>query len=170
MRHQNGKGVVSQPVERDGSMTLQIQDNWDRLVAELQHEIDEKERALYSAKVLEQARNPTHLGRMEDPDAYARITGRCGDTMEIFLRCNGSTIQQATFLTDGCGSRLACGNMITTMVVGKTPDEAAQIDPEELTAALGGLPDDSAHCAVLAVSTLRKALASVPRPDATGAT
>ncbi len=150
-------------------MTLQIQDNWDRLVAELQQEIDEKERALYSAKVLEQARNPTHLGRMEDPDAYARITGWCGDTMEIFMRCNGSTIQQATFLTDGCGSSLACGNMITTMVLGKTLDEAAQIDPEALTAALDGLPDDSAHCAVLAVSTLRQALAALTRPEAPGA-
>lgn len=150
-------------------MEIQIQDDWDRLVAELQQEIETKERALYSAKVLEQARNPTHLSRMEAPDAYGRVTGWCGDTMEIFLRLNSHTIQQATFMTDGCGSTIACGNMLSSMITGKTPEEAAQIDAETLTQALDGLPDDSAHCAVLAVSTLRQALAALTRPEPPGA-
>jgi nitrogen fixation NifU-like protein len=134
-------------------------DRWDRLVADLQREIEEKERALYSAKVLEQVRNPQHLGRMEAPDAQAVLTGWCGDTMEIYLRLNGSTIQEATFMTDGCGPSVASGNMLATMVQGMALDEADRINPQDLLLALDGLPEDSAHCATLAVSTLRKAIA-----------
>jgi nitrogen fixation NifU-like protein len=144
-------------VEQEGN------DKWDRLVAELQREIEEKERALYSAKVLEQVRNPQHLGRIEAPDAQSVLTGRCGDTMEIYLRLNGSTIQEATFVTDGCGPSVACGNMLTTMVQGMALDEASRINPEDLFVALDGLPDESAHCAELAVNTLRKAIAGQER-------
>ena len=133
-------------------------DRWDRVVAELQREIEEKERALYSARVLEQARNPENLGRMEAPDAHAIITGWCGDTMEIYLRLNGNTIQEATFLTDGCGPSVACGSMLTTMVQGMALNTANRIDPADLILALDGLPEESAHCAELAVNTLRQAI------------
>ena len=141
-------------------------ERWDRLVADLQREIEEKERALYSAKVLEQVRNPQHLGCMEAPDAHAVLTGWCGDTVEIYLRLTGDTIQQATFVTDGCGPSVASGNMLTTMVRGLTLDEAGRISPQDLLLALDGLPEDSAHCAELAVNTLRQAAADLQRKDA----
>ena len=134
---------------------------WDRLVAELQREIEEQERALYSTTVLDQARDPRNLGRMEAPHAQAVITGWCGDTMEIYLRLNGSHIEEAAFMTDGCGPSVACGNMLTTMVHGKTLGEAGRIGPEDLIRALDGLPEQSAHCASLAVDTLRRAIDSV---------
>lgn len=144
-------------------------DKLDHLVAETQREIDDKEQALYSARVLEQARNPRNLGCMEAPDAHAIITGWCGDTMEIYLRLNGSMIEEATFMTDGCGPAAASGNMLTTMVQGMALDEANRIDPEDLLLALDRLPDESAHCAELAVNTLRKAIANVQATHATGA-
>jgi nitrogen fixation NifU-like protein len=142
-------------------------DRWGRVVAELQREIEEKERALYSARVLEQARNPENLGRMKAPDARAIVTGWCGDTMEIYLRLNGSTIQEATFLTDGCGPSVACGNMLTTMVRGMALNTANRIDPADLILTLDGLPDESTHCAELAVNTLRQAIANGQRKGKT---
>lgn len=134
-------------------------DSWDRLVAELQREIEDRERSLYSAKVIEQVRNPQNLGRMEAPDLRAALTGWCGDTMEICLRLDGNTIHEARFVTDGCGPSVACGNMLTTMVQDMILDEAARIGPEDLLVALDGLPEESTHCATLAVDTLRKAIA-----------
>jgi nitrogen fixation NifU-like protein len=134
-------------------------ERWERLVAELQREIQEREQALYSAKVLEQVHNPQYLGRMEAPDAQAVLTGWCGDTMEMYLRLNGHTIQRATFMTDGCGPSVACGNMLATLVQGATLDEASQLRPRDLLLALDGLPEESTHCAELAVNTLRKAIA-----------
>jgi nitrogen fixation NifU-like protein len=134
-------------------------DRLDRLVAALQREIDEQERALYSATVLHEARHPQNLGRMAGPDAHAVVTGWCGDTMEVFLRLDGDVIREAAFLTNGCGPSVACGSKLTALVRGMTPEEASRLRPEDLIAALDGLPDESAHCAELAVSTLRKAIA-----------
>ena len=123
-------------------------------------QIIEQERALYSAKVIEEAYTPTNLGRMARPDAYGIVHGWCGDTMEIYLRLNGNRIEEATFMTDGCGPSVACGNMLTKMVTGMSLEEAGEITPENLIAALDGLPEESLHCAELAVNTLREAIAN----------
>ena len=61
-------------------------------------------------------------------------------------------------MTDGCGSSMACGNMLTNMVQGMSLEEASEIDPEDLVRALDGLPEENAHCAALAVNTLRQAI------------
>jgi nitrogen fixation NifU-like protein len=132
--------------------------DFDRLVAELQQQIAEQERALYSAKVIEEAYNPKNLGRVSRPDVYGIVHGWCGDTMEIYLRLNGHRIVEATFMTDGCGPSVACGSMLTAMVRGMSLEEAGKICPENLIAALDGLPDESLHCAELAVSTLQEAI------------
>ena len=132
--------------------------SFDRMVEEIQRQIIEDERATYSQKVIEEYYNPKNLGRMSDPDAVGIVHGWCGDTMEIYLRMNGSRIEEATFMTDGCGPTVACGSKLTTMVHGMSLDEACQIEQDDLVAALDGLPEESLHCAELAVNTLRKAI------------
>ncbi|MDY7077844.1 MAG: iron-sulfur cluster assembly scaffold protein [Chloroflexota bacterium] len=131
---------------------------FDRLVAELQREIDEQERALYSAKVIEESHNPSNLGRMVEPDVRGMVRGWCGDTMEVYLRLAGEKIQEITFMTDGCGPTVACGSMLTKMARGMLLEKAGEIMPEDLIAALDGLPEGHAHCAELAVSTLQNAI------------
>jgi nitrogen fixation NifU-like protein len=78
--------------------------------------------------------------------------------MEVFLRLDGETIKEASFITDGCGITLACGSMLTQMLTGMKLSEAEWVLPEDLVAALDGLPEESMHCAGLAVSTLHNAL------------
>jgi nitrogen fixation NifU-like protein len=134
--------------------------NFDRVVAELQRAIIEQEQALYSAKVIEEAHNPTNMGRMAGPDAYGIVHGWCGDTMEIYLRLDEESVKEATFVTDGCGPSVACGSMLTRMVQGMSLEEASGIRPEDLIVALDGLPEDSVHCAELAVKTLWEAIAN----------
>jgi nitrogen fixation NifU-like protein len=131
---------------------------FDRMVEEIQRQIIKDERATYSQKVIEEYYNPKNLGRMSDPDAVGIVQGWCGDTMEIHLRMNGSRIEEATFMTDGCGPTVACGSKLTTVVRGMSLDEARQIEQADLVAALDGLPKESLHCAELAVNTLREAI------------
>jgi nitrogen fixation NifU-like protein len=128
------------------------------MVEEIQRQIIEDERATYSQKVIEETYNPKNLGRMSAPDAVGIVHGWCGDTMEIYLRMNSSRIEEATFMTDGCGPTVACGSKLTTMVRGMSLDQASEITPENLIAALDGLPEESLHCAELAVNTLREAI------------
>lgn len=132
--------------------------DFDRAMEELQQQVIEQARALYSAKVVEEFYNPKNLGRMREPDAHGLVHGWCGDTMEIDLRLDGERIQEAAFVTDGCGPSVACGSKLTTMIEGMSVAEASEIRPKDLLEALDGLPEENAHCAELAVSTLQNAL------------
>jgi nitrogen fixation NifU-like protein len=115
-------------------------------------------RKIYSEAVVEHSMNPRNLGDLEDADGFARVTGPCGDTMSIWLRINGDTIIRASFKTDGCGTTLASGSMVTEMVKGKSVSEAWKVTERDVLNALGGLPQESEHCALLAANTLRAAI------------
>lgn len=114
--------------------------------------------SVYSARVLEEARNPHNMGGMLNPDGGAIVHGRCGDTMGIYLRLDGQTIRLAAFMTDGCEATIACGSALTVLARGQTIQDALAIGPAMVIAALGGLPEESEHCAALAVTTLREAI------------
>lgn len=112
----------------------------------------------YSEKVLDHFLNPRNLHRISNPDGYARFTGPCGDTMEIYLKGDLDKISQASFETNGCTATIACGSIVTELVEGKTPSDARRIDKETILRSLNGLPQDHIHCALLAAKALRKAI------------
>ncbi len=111
----------------------------------------------YAAVAVEHAQNPRNLGALDSCDAHARVTGPCGDTMEVWLQIRDGRIQQASFTTDGCASSLACGSMITQLATGRTVEAARGIQQEDVLGALGGFPEETQHCALLAADTLRAA-------------
>lgn len=112
----------------------------------------------YSAKVIDHAMNPRNLGVIENADIYAAITGPCGDTMEIWLKIGDNVITHAGFMTDGCGTSIASGSMVTELASGKTLREAMTISQQDVLEALDGLPKESEHCALLASNTLKAAV------------
>lgn len=132
--------------------------DFDKTIEKLQRNVNEQERMIFSEKVIEEYNSPKNIGKMAHPDASAILTGWCGDTMEIYLKMEHETVVDVTFMTDGCGSTIACGSMLTSMVKGKPVDEVKAITEEDLIAALGGLPEENLHCAHLAIITLRDAL------------
>ena len=115
-------------------------------------------RKVYSETAIDHAMNPRNVGDMEDADGFARVTGSCGDTMEIWLKVKNGTIANATFMTDGCGTSIASGSMVTEMAKGKSVGEVRKISQQDVLNALGGLPEESKHCALLATNTLRGAI------------
>ena len=147
-------------MQRQGDET-----DFDRMIADLQEQIRQQEREIYSPQVIEEALSPHNLRRMAESDAQAVVRGWCGDTMKIYLRLNGDRIEQASFMTDGCGPTVACGSKLTAMVCGKSLEETGAVGPEDLLNALGGLPEESIHCAELAVNTLREAISNGSRVE-----
>jgi len=125
---------------------------------QLEDEIMAEMRKVYTETAVDHAMNPRNVGSMPDADSHASVLGPCGDSMEIWLKVRGDTVLDATFWTDGCGSSIACGSMVTGLAKGKTLREALAISAEVILRNLGGLPEDSLHCAGLASSTLKKAL------------
>jgi nitrogen fixation NifU-like protein len=135
-----------------------MQDSFDEFAEDLQNVIIRDARAYYADKVIDLWLNPQNMGRLDRPDGYARIEGPCGDTMEIFLQIAGDRVAKAAFATDGCGPTVAAGSMATQLAIGKTLDKARTITQERILNALGGLPDESRHCALLAAETLAQAI------------
>jgi len=125
--------------------------------SELEESVMEDMRKVYSEKTIDHFLSPRHLGSIQAPDGYARLTGPCGDTMQICLKANNGRVVNATFWTDGCGPSIACGSMVSEMVRGKSIVEAHRITQEDILGALGGLPEESRHCALLAARTMQMA-------------
>jgi nitrogen fixation NifU-like protein len=120
--------------------------------------VKEKMREVYSEAAVEHAMNPRNIGDMADADGSAKVTGPCGDTMQLWLKLKGDTIQAATFLTSGCGTSIASGSMVTELAKGKKLSQAQKISQQDVLNALGGLPEESEHCALLAANTLKAAI------------
>lgn len=132
--------------------------NFDKFIEEIQKEIIEEEKVIYSEKVIEEANNPKNVGRMSNPDAFGILDGSCGDTIEIYMKVKNDEIIDISFMTDGCGATIACGSVLTSMVKGKNINEAMEISRDDLINVLGGLPKENLHCAALAVGSLKKAI------------
>jgi nitrogen fixation NifU-like protein len=128
--------------------------SWEKF----QELIEDEVRKVYSETTIDHSMNPRNVGNLEDADGFARVAGSCGDTMEIWLKVKDGMIAQATFYTDGCGTTIASGSMVTEMVKGKSITEAQKIGQQDVLDALGGLPDESKHCALLAANTLKEAV------------
>jgi nitrogen fixation NifU-like protein len=130
----------------------------DTFAQELQEEVLDQARALYTATVIDHWKHPRGFGALERPDGHARITGPCGDTMEVFLRISEHRVMGASFTTDGCITSIASGSMAVELATGRTTSEVRAISQDDILKALGGLPEESRHCALLASNTLRAAI------------
>lgn len=128
----------------------------------LQEQILEQARKEYTEEVIQRWLHPHNLGKMDEPDGYGKVTGGCGDTIEIFIRMHEETIVACSFMTDGCGATLACASVATELAEGRSFQEAlATVGADAIIKHLGGLPEGNLHCARLASQTLRHALADV---------
>lgn len=133
-------------------------DRLDDFVNNLQDEIFEDTLKIYGEKAYQRWRNPLYMNSMQDPDGYGRITGPCGDTMEIYLKFKEGRVRDASFQTDGCGPSLICGSFAAELALGKNTDELKDITNETILKVVGGLPEEDQHCALLAANTLYEAI------------
>ena len=129
-------------------------DDIDKIARTLQEAILEG----YSEKFKQEFSNPKNIGKIEDADSRVSITGVCGDTIEIYLALKDGKINDIKFMTDGCGATIACASYVTRTVKGKAIADALLMKPEDVDSYFEGLPDESKHCAALAIDTLKAVL------------
>ena len=133
-------------------------DEFDDFARKLQQEIYEETRKSYGPVAFERWLKPLYMAAMDNPDGYGRITGSCGDTMQIFLKFKNGRVKEATFQTNGCGSSVVCGSFAAELALGLDLDGLAEITGDTVLEILGGLPEEDRHCAFLAVETLQEAI------------
>ena len=130
----------------------------DDFVKKLQEQIFQGIKDTYGEIVYDRWQKPQYSGTISDPDGFARIKGKCGDTMEIYLKFGGNRVKEAVYQTDGCGSSNVCGSFASEMSIGKGPEEILEITGEKILNKLGRFPKEEEHCAFLAAGTLQEAL------------
>ena len=114
--------------------------------------------------LIDHAQRPRNNYPLTEFSGRARITGTCGDTMEVWVVVRDGLVEQATFTTDGCAVSHACGSMTTCMAEGRFLEEIEYMEPEHVIRAFSGLPPDHEHCAELSTSALKVACANVGEP------
>ena len=84
---------------------------------------------LYNAVFLDHAKNPDYKYQMDDPTmSHEGINPSCGDelTFSVRLAADG-TIEEAAFTGSGCAISQASADMMSDLMVDKTPQEAIEL-------------------------------------------
>ena len=117
---------------------------------------------MYSTQLLDHFQNPRNVGDVSGADASVEMENpACGDMMRLSLKMEGGHIAEIRFKAKGCVPAMACGSAVTELVRGRSAAEARRLRREDLIAAVGGLPQASAHAAQLALDALSAALDQV---------
>lgn len=101
---------------------------------------------------------PANMYRMAHATCSARVTGRCGETMELYLLIEEERIIEASFFTDGCVNSVRCGAAAARLAWGLSPDGASQIEGDTILRVFPSIPHDDTHCAYLAAEALHAAI------------
>jgi len=137
---------------------MDIKDDLDAWAQSMQSSIDAQIKEQFGQKVFDRWQNPVFFGVLENPDGMARLTGQCGDTIEMFLSIRDDLVEKAFFNTDGCMASVVAGSAAAELARGKTLDSAADLNDQAVLDLLGGLPEGHVHCAHLAASAVRAAV------------
>lgn len=113
----------------------------------------------YTEKTMEHFTCPQNVGAMSDFDAKGRFGDMsCGDTLVMFIKVNNNIIKDIRYLVFGCCAAIASASMTSVLAKGKSLEEAENISDDDVSMALGGLPEIKTHCSNIGVSALRIAI------------
>jgi nitrogen fixation protein NifU and related proteins len=119
---------------------------------------------MYSPQVLDHFQNPRNAGDLSNADAGAQLENpACGDILRLTLKIETGRITGAAFKAKGCVPAMACGSVLTELLIGATLDEAQKLRRDDVIARLGSMPQASTHAAQLAIDTLSAALQQIKR-------
>ena len=114
---------------------------------------------MYNERVVKEFQNPHNVGEMKDANAVGTVGNSvCGDIMKIYMKIENNVIEDVSFQTFGCAAAIATSSVATTMIKGKTVDEALKLTNAEVVDKLGGLPPQKLHCSVLAEEAIKAAI------------
>ena len=118
--------------------------------------------SLYREVILDHYKNPRGHGTIEGADAEAEGQNPlCGDEVSIYVAFgdDGETIDDVKFSGRGCAISQAATSMLMEMAKGRTAEQVATLDKDELLAEIGvPLTPVRLKCAMLGLTTLKVAL------------
>ncbi len=135
-------------------------DEFEEIVSRIQGEVFKEAKEALGEKGFDRWRNPKFCGVLENPDSYAKLKGECGDTMEMYITIGDKSVEQVSYVTDGCSSSSIAGSFAAELAVGKSFEDVLDLRGDDVLRKIGEFPKQEEHCAHLAVRTLQEALNS----------
>lgn len=103
--------------------------------------------------------DPRNVGNMPDANGIGEVGNPAdGDKIKIYVKIEDNILVDVKFKTFGCGAAIAASSMVTVMAINKTLEEALQIKNEDVSEALGGLPEAKLLCSNIAADALHNAI------------
>jgi len=115
--------------------------------------------AMYNDIVMDHFSDPRNAGEMLDADAMGEVGNPVdGDKIKIFIKVKDNLLVDIKFKTFGCGAAIAASSMVTVLAINKTLEDALNIQNEDVSDALGGLPVEKLLCSNIAADALHNAI------------
>ncbi|KAH8739344.1 IscU-like NifU protein [Cryptosporidium ryanae] len=126
----------------------------------------------YSELVHDHFKNPRNVGALpsDDKDVGTAVVGKaaCGDVVKLQVSIKDGIIKDAKFKTFGCGSAIASTSYATELIIGKTREEALNVNNKTIARDLN-LPPIKLHCSLLAEDAIKHAIRNYDEKQANDA-
>jgi len=114
---------------------------------------------MYHPVLLDHFEHPRNVGELENADVRVSVENpACGDVMLLTIKAANGTITDAQYRTKGCVASIACGSLLTEMIIGQKVASARTLDRTGLVSSIGGLSPETMHASHLAFDALAAAL------------
>ena len=115
---------------------------------------------MYTPHVTDHYENPRNVGTIADADGTATVgSPASGEMVKLTLKITDRVIVTAKFRAFGCPTAIASASVLTELVTGTHLSEAEKISADQLSEALGELPQDKKRYADAAEKVLKNAIA-----------
>jgi len=113
----------------------------------------------YSETLLDHFHHPRGAGEVQPADAEAVVASEAhGDALRLTFAIEAGRLKTVRFQCRGCVVAIAAGSAATTLLEGRTTEEALALTDDDVIRALGGVPEGRRECSVLVARTVHKAL------------
>jgi len=105
---------------------------------------------MYSSRLLDHFQNPRNVGEMPEPAFTVEVCNpACGDVLRLSVVVENGVVAKALYKVRGCTASIAAGSALTEWIAGRAWGELGSFQSAIVEEALGGLPPESRHAAVL---------------------
>jgi nitrogen fixation NifU-like protein len=115
--------------------------------------------SMYNDVVMDHFSDPRNAGEILDANGIGEVGNPIdGDKIKIYILVRNNQLVDVKFRTFGCGAAIAASSMVTVLAIGKTLEDALNIQNEDVSEALGGLPKEKLLCSNIAADALHIAI------------
>ena len=115
---------------------------------------------MYTPQVTDHYENPRNVGTIADADGTAAVgSPASGEMVKLTLQITDNVVVAAKFRAFGCPTAIASASILTELITGAHISEAKKITADQLSNALGELPEDKQRYADAAEKVLKNAIA-----------